>query len=88
MLRECGRLDQVNLGPLVHGLRDALLIPVCSNRLLHLSAIKATRPSGDGSERYVQVIDSTLRLSRQSKHWLKVKNRKHPAMSRVIEAFG
>ena len=23
-----------------------------------------------------------------SKHWIKVKNRKHPAMSRVMEAFG
>ena len=24
----------------------------------------------------------------RSKHWIKVKNRKHPAMSRVMEAFG
>jgi bifunctional non-homologous end joining protein LigD len=24
----------------------------------------------------------------RSKHWVKVKNRKHPAMSRVMEAFG
>jgi ATP-dependent DNA ligase len=23
-----------------------------------------------------------------SKHWLKVKNQQHPAMSRVMEAFG
>jgi ATP-dependent DNA ligase len=23
----------------------------------------------------------------RSKHWIKVKNRKHPAMSRVMEAF-
>jgi len=26
--------------------------------------------------------------SGRSKHWIKVKNRKHPAMSRVMEAFG
>jgi ATP-dependent DNA ligase len=24
----------------------------------------------------------------RSKHWVKIKNRQHPAMSRVIEAFG
>jgi bifunctional non-homologous end joining protein LigD len=24
----------------------------------------------------------------RSKHWVKVKNRKHPAMERVMEAFG
>jgi hypothetical protein len=24
----------------------------------------------------------------RSKHWVKVKNRRHPAMSRVMEAFG
>ena len=24
----------------------------------------------------------------RSKHWIKVKNRKHPAMSRVMETFG
>jgi hypothetical protein len=24
----------------------------------------------------------------RSKHWIKIKNRKHPAMSRVMEAFG
>jgi bifunctional non-homologous end joining protein LigD len=24
----------------------------------------------------------------RSKHWVKVKNRKHPAMSRVMDAFG
>jgi bifunctional non-homologous end joining protein LigD len=26
--------------------------------------------------------------TRRSKHWLKVKNRKHPAMSRVMVSFG
>jgi bifunctional non-homologous end joining protein LigD len=26
--------------------------------------------------------------SGRSKHWVKVKNRKHPAMSRVMETFG
>jgi ATP-dependent DNA ligase len=25
--------------------------------------------------------------ARRSKHWIKIKNRKHPAMSRVMEAF-
>jgi bifunctional non-homologous end joining protein LigD len=24
----------------------------------------------------------------RSKHWIKIKNRSHPAMSRVMEAFG
>jgi ATP-dependent DNA ligase len=24
----------------------------------------------------------------RSKHWVKVKNRRHPAMARVMEAFG
>ena len=24
----------------------------------------------------------------RSKHWVKIKNRKHPAMSRVMETFG
>jgi bifunctional non-homologous end joining protein LigD len=24
----------------------------------------------------------------RSKHWVKVKNRQHPAMNRVMEAFG
>jgi len=27
-------------------------------------------------------------LAGRSKHWVKIKNRKHPAMNRVMEAFG
>jgi hypothetical protein len=35
----------------------------------------------------IQARPAAIRSGR-SKHWIKAKNRKHPAMSRVLETFG
>jgi bifunctional non-homologous end joining protein LigD len=53
------------------------LAPICS-------VLRATwGPEGLVSKRR----DRPYQAGR-SKHWLKIKNRKHPAMSRLMDAFG
>jgi hypothetical protein len=35
-----------------------------------------------------KAVPATPELAGRSKHWIKVKNRQHPAMERVMQALG
>ena len=50
-------------------------------------AVVALKQFLSGDSRVVVVSDDFDDQAGRSKHWVKVKNRRHPAMDRVMEAF-
>ena len=50
-------------------------------------AVVALKQFLSGDSRVVVVGDDFDDQAGRSKHWVKVKNRRHPAMDRVMEAF-
>jgi ATP-dependent DNA ligase len=67
-----GRPDGIFVAPFEHGeIGPDLFRAVCNMGLEGLVSKRADRPYRAG----------------RCTHWIKIKNRKHPAMSRVIDAF-
>jgi hypothetical protein len=61
-----------------------LVVTVSASIAMNAEVRSIGNPSSEGSSPFIQ---SPYQAGR-SKHWIKIKNRKHPAMNRVTESLG